>query len=221
MKPTILIVDDEKNIREMVIHGLSDFTVIGARDAGEAMTLLDAGDIDLCVVDVMMPGTNGFLLCDDIKNFYQKPVIMLTARSELNDKRQAFEAGSDDYVTKPFSTEELQFRIKAVLSRYHVTSELMKLGNVVVNPEIYTVDINGQSLYLPRKEFELLRTLIQQHPRVAPRDELITQVWGYDYEGDERTIDVHIKRLRKRLAAVDASVEIMTVRGIGYKVQHV
>ncbi|KAA1042755.1 response regulator transcription factor [Macrococcus equipercicus] len=221
MKPTILIVDDEKNIREMVLRGLPDFTVVGAADAEEAVTLLDEGGVDLCVVDVMMPGTNGFLLCDDIKRCYHKPVIMLTARSELHDKRQAFEAGSDDYMTKPFSTEELQFRIKAVLSRYRVSSEQLKLGNVELNPESYELYINDQTLYLPRKKFELLSTLVKREPKVAPRDELITEIWGYDFDGDERTIDVHIKRLRKRLAAVQATIEIVTVRGVGYKVHHV
>ncbi|TDM07109.1 response regulator transcription factor [Macrococcus lamae] len=221
MKPSILIVDDEKNIREMISHGLIDYQVTEAADAEQAVQELDKGHIDLCVVDVMMPGMNGFLLCEDIKQYYQKPVIMLTARSELNDKRQAFEAGSDDYVTKPFSTEELQFRINAVLSRYQLSPEHLKLGNVDLNHESYEVYINDQTLYLPRKEFELLHKLMAHEPKVAKRDVLITEIWGYDFDGDERTIDVHVKRLRKRLTAAQATIEIMTVRGVGYKVQHV
>lgn len=221
MKNKILIVDDESAIREMIIRGLIDYEVVGAKNADEAIILLDEGKIDLVIVDVMMPGMNGFDLCSEIKRFYHLPVIMLTARGELDDKRTAFQAGTDDYVTKPFQIEELQFRVHAVLGRYQQQDEQVALGNVVLDLDSYEVNVQGQSIYLPRKEFELLNELMKISPKVATRDQLIEDIWGYDFDGDERTVDVHIKRLRKRLSAFDSGLEIITVRGIGYKVSHV
>ncbi|CAD2072040.1 response regulator transcription factor [Phocicoccus pinnipedialis] len=217
----LLIVDDEQALREMVAHGVSKFyethTAVNAMDA---INVLEEMMIDLAIIDVTMPGMNGFDLCARIKDEYEIPVIMLTARSALNDKRQAFEAGTDDYVTKPFEMEELLFRINAVLARYG-SRDLLELGNVTVIESEYAVEVDGQEMYFPRKEFELLNTLIKNYPNVLTRDQLIETVWGYDFDGDERTVDVHIKRIRKRLTQVNSGIEIDTVRGVGYKVSDV
>lgn len=219
--PNILIVDDEKGLRDMVVEGISnDYNAYKAEDAMSAIDVLEENQIDLAIVDVTMPGMNGFDLCERIKEEYEIPVIMLTARSALNDKRQAFNAGTDDYLTKPFEMEELLFRINAVLTRYG-SRDVIELGNIAVIESEYTVLVDGQEMYFPRKEFELLFILFKNYPNVLTRDALIETVWGYDFEGDERTVDVHIKRIRKRLSQVNAQIEIETVRGVGYKVQNV
>ncbi|TDM03986.1 response regulator transcription factor [Macrococcus carouselicus] len=215
----ILVVDDERAIREMVARGLKTYDVTLAADAEEAIQVLDHDRIDLCIVDVMMPGMDGFTLCDHIKSYYEKPVIMLTARSELSDKRSAFEAGTDDYVTKPFLVEELVFRVNAVLSRYQQQSALT-FGRMHLGVDSYEVTVDDKTLYLPRKEFELLVELVRIAPKVGTREQLIEKIWGFDFDGDERTVDVHIKRLRKRLS-IYPEMEISTVRGVGYKVNHV
>ena len=217
----LLIVDDEKALREMVAEGTGTFyETHTAVDAMDAMDVLEENTIDLAIVDVTMPGMNGFELCARIKEEYEIPVIMLTARSALNDKRQAFQAGTDDYVTKPFEMEELLFRINAVLARYG-SRDVLELGNVTVIESEYAVEVDGQDMYFPRKEFELLNTLVKNYPNVLTRDQLIETVWGYDFDGDERTVDVHVKRIRKRLKQVNSCIEIDTVRGVGYKVSDV
>lgn len=215
----ILVVDDERAIREMVARGLQQYAVLLAADGDAAIQILDHEKVDLCIVDVMMPGMDGFELCDHIKTYYEKPVIMLTARSELSDKRSAFEAGTDDYVTKPFLVEELAFRVNAILNRYQAQS-VLTFGRMQLDVDSYEVTVGEDTLYLPRKEFELLAELVRLAPKVGSREQLIEHVWGFDFDGDERTIDVHIKRLRKRLATYP-DFEILTVRGVGYKVQHV
>ena len=217
----LLIVDDEKALREMVAEGTGTFyETHTAVDAMDAIDVLEENTIDLAIVDVTMPGMNGFELCARIKEEYEIPVIMLTARSALNDKRQAFQAGTDDYITKPFEMEELLFRINAVLARYG-SRDVLELGNVTVIESEYAVEVDGQDMYFPRKEFELLNTLVKNYPNVLTRDQLIETVWGYDFDGDERTVDVHVKRIRKRLKQVNSHIEIDTVRGIGYKVSDV
>ena len=217
----LLIVDDEKALREMVAEGTGTFyETHTAVDAMDAIDVLEENTIDLAIVDVTMPGMNGFELCARIKEEYEIPVIMLTARSALNDKRQAFQAGTDDYITKPFEMEELLFRINAVLARYG-SRDVLELGNVTVIESEYAVEVDGQDMYFPRKEFELLNTLVKNYPNVLTRDQLIETVWGYDFDGDERTVDVHVKRIRKRLKQVNSCIEIDTVRGVGYKVSDV
>lgn len=217
----LLIVDDEKALREMVAEGTGTFyETHTAVDAMDAIDALEENTIDLAIVDVTMPGMNGFELCARIKEEYEIPVIMLTARSALNDKRQAFQAGTDDYITKPFEMEELLFRINAVLARYG-SRDVLELGNVTVIESEYAVEVDGQEMYFPRKEFELLNTLVKNYPNVLTRDQLIETVWGYDFDGDERTVDVHVKRIRKRLKQVNSRIEIDTVRGVGYKVSDV
>lgn len=223
MQNKILIVDDEAAIRHEIISGFEQhgFQVFNASNGNEAISLLDKEKVDLCIVDIMMPGIDGFELCEQIKQDYQLPVIMLTARDALGDKRIAFQAGSDDYVTKPFEIEEVIFRTQAILKRYEKWVEKIEFGKLLIDADSYEVMMEDESLYLPRKEFELLYFLVRHYPKVATREQLIEEIWGYDFDGDERTVDVHVKRIRKRLGAFDSSVEIQTVRGVGYKVHHV
>lgn len=223
MKNKILIVDDEQSIRNQVVEGFikHHYEVFSAESGEVALKVLENEKIDLCVVDIMMPGMNGFELCETIKESYQLPVIMLTARDALGDKRIAFEAGSDDYVTKPFEFDELLFRANAILKRYNLDITSIKIGNVELDQDTYELHIHQDILYLPRKEFELLYYLVKRQPNIATREQLIEAIWGLDFEGDERTVDVHIKRIRKRLENYDTQMEIVTVRGVGYKVHHV
>lgn len=162
---------------------------------------------------------DGFELCETLKYDYEYPVIMLTARDALSDKERAFLAGTDDYVTKPFEVAELIFRIQAVLRRYQIATEtLLTLGNLTIDQTQLEVKVETKGMILPHKEFELLSLLVAYPKQVFPREQLIEKIWGIDYEGDERTVDVHIKRLRARLKKLGANVYIETVRGIGYKV---
>ena len=162
---------------------------------------------------------SGFELCKILKEDFDIPVIMLTARDALSDKEQAYLTGTDDYVTKPFEVKELMFRIKAVLKRYNVNiNNEVSIGNLTLNQSYLEIQSSSKSMNLPNKEFQLLFLLASNPRQVFNRDALIEKIWGFDYEGDERTVDVHIKRLRKRLEKIDASVTIHTVRGLGYKV---
>lgn len=218
---TCLIVDDDKKILEYVSNytqreGLNTITQSSAEDA---LTYLETNQVDIVIIDVMMGGMSGFELCKILKDDYELPVIMLTARDALSDKEQAYLTGTDDYVTKPFEVKELMFRIKAVLKRYNInTYNEITIGNITLNQAYLELQSDTKSMNLPNKEFQLL-FLLASHPRqVFNRDVLIEKIWGFDYEGDERTVDVHIKRLRKRLEKLNANVTIFTVRGLGYKV---
>ncbi|AID02199.1 response regulator transcription factor [Staphylococcus xylosus] len=218
---TCLIVDDDKKILEYVSNytqreGLNTITQSSAEDA---LTYLETNQVDIVIIDVMMGGMSGFELCKILKDDYELPVIMLTARDALSDKEQAYLTGTDDYVTKPFEVKELMFRIKAVLKRYNINAyNEITIGNITLNQAYLELQSDTKSMNLPNKEFQLL-FLLASHPRqVFNRDVLIEKIWGFDYEGDERTVDVHIKRLRKRLEKLNANVTIFTVRGLGYKV---
>lgn len=218
----ILIADDDPNIRKLLSHYLQaeGFNVIEAADGIEASNSLSSRQINLAVVDVMMPGKDGFQLCEEIRRFYDFPVILLTARDQLADKEKGFIVGTDDYVTKPFEPKELLFRIKALLRRFQmVNAESITLGYTHIDRKSYEVSCNGQQIMLPMKEFELLFQLASYPNRIFTRDELIEHIWGYDFDGDERTIDVHIKRLRARFSDCDDDFVITTVRGVGYKLE--
>ncbi|MFB3186528.1 response regulator transcription factor [Staphylococcus pseudintermedius] len=221
MSVTCLIVDDDPEILNYIAthlqhKGYQSITVL----SGEAaLEYLEKHTIDIAIVDVMMDGMDGFELCETLKYDYEYPVIMLTARDALSDKERAFLAGTDDYVTKPFEVAELIFRIQAVLRRYQIVTEtLLTLGNLTIDQTQLEVKVETKGMILPHKEFELLSLLVAYPKQVFPREQLIEKIWGIDYEGDERTVDVHIKRLRARLKKLGANVYIETVRGIGYKV---
>ncbi len=216
-----LIVDDDYKILHYVSQHLETAQIQTVTQAsGEsAIAYLANNKVDIAVVDIMMTGMDGFELCQLLKNDYDLPVIMLTARDALSDKERAFVSGTDDYVTKPFEVKELLFRIQAVLRRYQINSQdIIKLGNVTLIQEYMELSVDSKNVNLPTKEFQLLFLLCGQPKHIFTRDTLIERIWGFDYEGDERTIDVHIKRLRHRLNQLKATIEIQTVRGQGYRV---
>ena len=189
-----------------------------ASNGFEALKILETGYPDLAVVDVMMPGMDGYTLTRKIRMKMDIPVLLLTAKGELEDKEKGFLAGSDDYVVKPFEPKELQFRINAILRRYDkAVDAFIQAGPLKINRQSYEVSVEKKVLLLPLKEFELLSVLASRLNHVFTRDILIERVWGYDYEGDEQTLSVHIKRVRDKLETLTTEVTISTVRGVGYK----
>lgn len=218
----ILIADDDSHIRALLRTVLTQegYKVIEAKDGDQAARLMAETPVDLAVLDVMMPGQNGLDLCTEIRSLYDIPVILLTAREQLADKEAGYAHGTDDYITKPFEPRELLFRMNALFRRYSLaSSEKIRLNRLTVDRKNHEVTDGETTLLLPLKEFELLAQLAQYPGRLFERGELIRLVWGADYEGDERTVDVHIKRLRQRFADYEDDFAIRTVRGIGYKLE--
>ncbi|SET18477.1 response regulator transcription factor [Paenibacillus sp. NFR01] len=218
----ILIADDDANIRALLRHTLTreGYLPLEAADGLQAVAILQEHAVDLAVVDVMMPQMDGLELCRHIRDTYDLPIILLTARQQLSDKEQGYLHGTDDYLTKPFEPEELLFRMKALFRRYLVVADdRIRLKSLVIDRTNYEITAGNEVLLLPVKEFELLAQLAQYPGRLFTRSELIELIWGADYEGDERTVDVHIKRLRQRFAEYSDSFGIRTVRGIGYKLE--
>lgn len=217
-----LVVDDDPRILHYVATYLQreGLKVISESSGEAALDYLETNQVDIAIVDIMMNGMDGFELCETLKADYEDlPVIMLTARDALSDKERAFLTGTDDYVTKPFEVEELMFRIRAVLRRYQKNADTeIQLGNLTLNQAYLEIAVDQKRMNLPNKEFTLLFLLASQPKQVYSRESLIEKIWGFDYEGDERTVDVHVKRLRKRLDKLGANVAIKTVRGLGYKV---
>jgi len=220
--PIILVADDDANIRELVCLFLrkDGFTTIEAKDGKEALTIYHATHIDLVVLDIMMPTMDGWTLCKELRRVNTElPLLMLTARGETWEKVKGFELGTDDYLTKPFDPLELTVRIKALLKRYKIGStQTIRLGTITLDRQTYKVMRGAESISLPLKEFELLYKLAETPGQVYTREQLIDQVWGLDFAGDNRTIDVHIKRLRERFAT-STEFQIETVRGLGYRLE--
>lgn len=216
----LLIVDDDMNILRLVTIYLSEqgYQVFQAKEGMEALAILKKEACDLAIVDVMMPFMDGYALTKEIRKQYDIPIILLTAKNQIEDKEQGFQAGTDDYLVKPFEPKELSFRIKALLRRYdHQTDEsIQRIGSTTINKKSYEVQIGNRTLLLPLKEFELLSYLISNPKQVFSREHLIEQIWGLDFEGDERTVDVHIKRLRECFTKLTDDFQIKTVRGVGY-----
>ncbi|WP_145409094.1 MULTISPECIES: response regulator transcription factor [Paenibacillus] len=218
----LLLVDDDAHIRALLRYVMTKegYQVIEAEDGVEAIERLRENSIDLAIIDIMMPRMDGLELCDIIRQNYDIPIIMLTARDQLLDKKQGYLQGTDEYVTKPFEPEEMVFRVKALFRRYNRTSsDIIRMNRIVIDRKNVEVTDGESVLFLPMKEFELLSQLAQFPGRLFSRDELIRLVWGADYEGDDRTVDVHIKRLRQRFAEYVDDFVIQTVRGIGYKIE--
>lgn len=218
----ILIVDDDSHIRELLKHylQLEGYHVLEAIDGEEASYYLNKQQIHLAVVDVMMPNKDGYQLCQEIRELYDFPVILLTAKDQLIDKEKGYSVGTDDYLTKPFEPKELLFRIKALLRRFQmVNSEKIRLHNTIIDRKSYEVSCNGKLLMLPMKEFDLLSQLASYPDRIFTREELIQLVWGSDFDGGDRTVDVHVKRLRERFSNLTDEFSIKTVRGVGYKLE--
>lgn len=218
---TILVVDDDVHIRELLRLYLrkEGYSVIEAEDGKEAVDLLENERIHLAVVDIMMPHMDGYELCKEIRSFYDIPVIMLTAKGAITDKEKAYDVGTDDYVVKPFEPREVIFRIKALLRRYQmINEELIHIGQTTINRKNYEIQSMGKHIIPPLKEFELLTQLASFPNQIFTREQLIELVWGSDFEGNDRTVDVHIKRLRERFSEQD-DFRIRTVRGLGYMLE--
>ncbi|CAM3870985.1 response regulator transcription factor [Cohnella lubricantis] len=218
----LLIVDDDPHIRELVALFLSKegFDTHEASDGMEALKLMETVRFDLAVVDVMMPNMDGWELVSELRASEDFPILMLTARGETSQKVKGFELGADDYLVKPFEPAELVMRVRALLKRYKISlSQSIQVGHVRLDRKTYELAINDQALTLPLKEFELLFKLASYPGKTFSREQLIEQIWGYDYEGDERTVDVHIKRLRERFSEEEHGFRITTIRGLGYRLE--
>ncbi|MBC1529545.1 response regulator transcription factor [Listeria booriae] len=218
----ILMVDDDSNIRELVTIFLEKegFTVFNAQDGVDALSVLEKKTVDLAVIDIMMPNMDGWELCSAIKSFQEIPVIFLTARGEIEQKIKGFSLGADDYVVKPFAPEELVARIRVLLKRYQIlATQEIRIGNISLNEKEMLVTSQSKVITLPLKEFQLLFRLAGYPDKTFSREQLIEEIWGYDYEGDERTVDVHIKRLREKFPTEQSGFTIRTIRGLGYRLE--
>lgn len=221
MKSKIMVVDDEMHIRELVRFYLdkAGFDTIEAANAEEALDIVENQYIDLAVVDIMMPGMDGFELVEQMRQYREFPVIMLTAKSQSKDKLRGFSLGIDDYVTKPFDPDELMARVKTILKRYSInSSNVVKIGDVIFDGDKYEVRYQDQIIHLPLKQFELAFELAKNPNQIFTREQLIEKIWGMDYDGFDRTVDVHIKRIRENLRHLPG-FKVVTVRGLGYKIE--
>ncbi len=221
MKSKIMVVDDEMHIRELVRFYLdkAGFDTIEAANAEEALDIVENQYIDLAVVDIMMPGMDGFELVEQMRQYREFPVIMLTAKSQSKDKLRGFSLGIDDYVTKPFDPDELMARVKTILKRYSInSSNVVKIGDVIFDGDKYEVRYQEQVIHLPLKQFELAFELAKNPNQIFTREQLIEKIWGMDYDGFDRTVDVHIKRIRENLGHLPG-FKVATVRGLGYKIE--
>ncbi|MBS4190840.1 response regulator transcription factor [Bacillus sp. FJAT-49705] len=219
---TILVADDDQHVRYLVKELLmkEGFRIVEAENGVKALEMLESQLCELAIVDIMMPVMDGYKLTEEIRKSYDIPVVLLTAKSQIEDKEKGYLSGTDDYLVKPFEPKELLFRVNALLRRYgKVTETNIRIGSMFINKKSYEVEWNGKTYILPLKEFELLYYLASRPNQVFGRGQLIENVWGMDYEGDERTVDVHIKRLRERFAQAENDFSIKTIRGIGYSLE--
>ena len=221
---TIMIVEDDRQTNDAVSEYLKSFghRMLSAYDGDEALQLFECSSIDLIILDIMLPGEDGMAILKRLKASGQTreiPVIMATARSSEFDKVYGLDSGADDYVAKPFGMMELLARVKAVLRRARPQEAVQTLsrGAILLDTDKHVVRVQGTEVYLTYKEFELLRILMTHPGQVFSRDRLLAEIWGYDFDGETRTVDVHIRSLRHKLGA--AGEEIETVRGIGYRMR--
>lgn len=218
----ILVVDDQKPIRELIkTYLLRDhYEVILASDGIEALDILDHETIDLIIADVMMPNMDGLTLTQELRQSnYDLPILMITAKGHIDDKKAGFKSGTDDYMVKPIDFDEMLLRVSALLRRSQIsTDRRIAFSDVLLEYDTLTVTIGIHSVELPKKEFQLLFKLLSYPKKIFTRQDLMTDLWGLDYETDERTIDVHIKRLRERFSSYD-DFKIITIRGLGYKAE--
>lgn len=218
----ILIVDDDRHIRELIKVFLSNegFEVYEASDGVEALSKLEKVKVDMTILDIMMPNMDGWQLCRELRESYDIPLLMITAKGETSQKIKGFELGTDDYLVKPFDPLELVVRVKALLKRYQIVSSLVvQIGKLSMNCKTYEVTVGSENLTLPLKEFELLYKLASYPGQTISREQLIEDIWGYDFEGNERTLDVHINRLRERFPEEQCDFKIRTIRGLGYRLE--
>ena len=220
----ILIVDDDPNISDLLKMYFENegYDVKLAADGAEGVNYFKMYEPDLVLLDIMLPKKDGWQVCREIREISAKPVIMVTAKGEVFDKVLGLELGADDFVTKPFDMKELSARVKAVLRRYQTHTrqnddEVIKFENIEISLQKYELKLRGKSVDVPPKELELLYFLASNYNRVFTRDQLLVKVWGFDYLGDSRTVDVHVKRLREKLEGVSDKWVLKTVWGVGYK----
>lgn len=226
MSKRILIIDDEPMIVESVSYNLKQegFEVVSATDGEAGLKLAETGDFDLILLDLMLPGVNGLEVCRTLRKQSDIPIIMLTAKEAEIDRVLGLELGADDYVTKPFSMRELLARVKTVLKRTTLNTGTITRPQTIVSGELqvdllgHEVLVNGEAVNLSGKEFELLRVLASHPGQVLSREQLLNLVWGNDFYGDSRTVDVHIRWLREKIEADPGNPQyILTIRGTGYK----
>ena len=224
----ILVVDDDINICELLRLYIEKegYDVVIANDGGLAVTKFKTEKPDLVMLDIMLPVLDGWQVCREIRKTSQCPIIMLTAKGEVFDKVLGLELGADDYVVKPFETKEIVARIKAVLRRVHDKTSVVEeqtakkevsYDKLVINLTNYELRVNNEPIDTPPKEMELIYHLASNPNRVFTRDQLLNEIWGFDYFGDSRTVDVHVKRLREKLEGVSDKWALKTVWGVGYK----
>ncbi|MBQ5995994.1 MAG: response regulator transcription factor [Clostridia bacterium] len=221
----ILIVDDDINICELLRLYLEKegFQTRITHDGASAIEMFKAENPDITLLDIMLPKLDGWQVCREIRKFSDKPIIMLTAKGETFDKVLGLELGADDYVTKPFDTKEIVARIKAVLRRSNTSqgasqkAKEVSFDKLSINLDNYEMKVNGVQVDTPPKELELIFYLASNPNRVFSRDQLLDEVWGFDYYNDSRTVDVHVKRLREKIEGVSDKWELKTVWGVGYK----
>lgn len=224
MAAKILVIDDDANICDLLKLYLEKegYEVKTASDGAEGVKQFKFSEPDLVLLDIMLPQKDGWQVCREIREISNKPIIMITAKYEVFDKVLGLELGADDFVVKPFDMKELSARVKAVLRRYTAhdsinDEEVIKFDNIEISLQKYELKLNGKSVDIPPKELELLYFLASNSNRVFTRDQLLDKVWGFDYLGDSRTVDVHVKRLREKLEGVSDKWILKTVWGVGYK----
>ena len=224
MAISVLIVEDDKNIQELLQMYLEKegYAVTVANDGGQGLSKFRSIKPDLVLLDVMMPVMDGWAVCKTIRSESDTPVIMLTAKGEVDDKVAGLKSGADDYVTKPFEMKEVLARIEAVLRRSDRGAELKKArrltyDKLVIDMDAFELIVDGKKVDAPPKEMELLFYLASSPNRVYTRNQLLDEVWGFDFFGDSRTVDVHVKRLREKLEGISESWSLKTVWGVGYK----
>lgn len=224
----ILIIEDEPNIRELILYNLktNGYDGVAAEDGIMGITMVHREKPDLILLDIMLPGKNGYEICRELREEGNNtPIIMITAKTEEIDKVMGLEYGADDYISKPFGIRELMARIMAVLRRYEIVSEItgdrdtvISIDDLKINVERHEVKVGEKQIELTLKEFELLKYLVENRGHVFSRDQLLNSVWGIDYAGETRTVDVHIRHLRQKLSDGDNDDQyIETIRGKGYK----
>ncbi len=222
--PTILIADDDANICELVrlYFEKEGFQTVVCFNGERALEIFNEGNIDLAILDIMMPKADGVTVCREIRKVSKMPIIMLTAKGETFDKVLCLELGADDYVVKPFEGKELVARVKAVLRRSTTEEKKEEMkqvsyDNMSVNLTNYELVLNGKNVDIPPKELELLYYLASHPNRVFTREQLLEDVWGFEYYGDSRTVDVHVKRLREKIEGISEAWQLKTVWSVGYK----